>query len=117
MSLETELHTLLSTVCPRVYPDVAPLTTAKPYITWQQVGGSVLRPLAKEVTEKRNARIQVNAWATTRAAAIDLMLDIEQVLVEAEDLIVVQQGAAIAAYSEEDDLRGMFQLFSIWANR
>jgi len=45
------------------------------------------------------------------------MLDIEQVLVEAENLIVVQQGAAIAAYSEEDDLRGMFQLFSIWANR
>jgi hypothetical protein len=117
MSLETNLYAALSGLCDRVYPDIAPNNTSLPYITWSQVGGDVLQPLANQLADKRNARVQVNVWAKTRAEAVELMLDSEQALIESEDFIAVQQGAAVSSYSEDDDIRGMFQLFSIWADR
>jgi hypothetical protein len=117
MSLEADLHTVLSGVCPRVYPDVAPNKTTKPYITWSQVGGNVLKPLANELASKRNARIQVNVWSKTRAEAVTLMLACEQALIESTLFVATQNGAAVASYSEDDDTRGMFQLFSVWADR
>ncbi len=39
MTLEAALAAVLETVCPRVFPDFAPTSTARPYITYQQIGG------------------------------------------------------------------------------
>ena len=42
-SMESQLAQLLAAICPRAFPDVAPLSTARPYITYQQIGGQSLR--------------------------------------------------------------------------
>jgi hypothetical protein len=46
VTFEADLYTLLKTVTPRVFPDFAPTATARPYVTYQQVGGRVINPLA-----------------------------------------------------------------------
>ena len=45
MSMESDLHTLLKTICPRTFPDVADIGTAPPFIAWQLLGGESQRAL------------------------------------------------------------------------
>ena len=54
--METDLTTLLLAICPRVFPDVAPLSTARPYITYQQIGGQSLRFVEGTAADKRHHR-------------------------------------------------------------
>lgn len=117
MSLETDLYVTLSAICPRVYPDAAPNGTARPYITWQQLGGSLISPMANVVADKRCAFIQVNVWSSTRAEANTMALQIEQTLTESSVFIARAQGAFIATYDEDTELRGTIQDFTIWAPR
>lgn len=117
MSLESDLVTLLKTLCPRVFPDVAPTDTQRPYITWQQIGGDAPVYVEGQVPNRRNALVQVNTWATTRAEANALALQIEAVLTAATGMQAQPQGALIAAHDEDTRLRGAQQDFSIWAAR
>lgn len=117
MSLETSLYTTLSAVCPRVFPDVAPAETALPYVTWQQIGGSVIKLLANEPATKRNARIQINAWAKSRIEANALAMQIEDALVSSSAFIAQPDSALMAHIDDDSDLRGAMQDFSIWADR
>lgn len=117
MSLETDLYTVLSAICPNVYPDTAPDNPPRPYITWQQVGGFQISPIANEVADKRNAFIQINVWANTRIEARDLALQIEHAIVVSPLFIGRPQGAFVATMEDDLDLRGTVQDFSIWASR
>lgn len=114
MSLESELQTMLVAISPKVYPDFAPAGTVAPYLTWQQVGGKAENFLGNEVPDKRNARIQINAWATTRAAANALMLQVEAAMIAASHRPI---GALLATADEDLNLRGAIQDFTVWASR
>ncbi len=118
MSLEVDLFNTLKVLCPRVYPDIAPANTQSPYITWQQFGGNVIKPLANDLPNKRNAFIQVNIWAGTRLAANTLALQAEELLVQS-NLFQARPQAALMALPFEDDtgLYGCAQDYSIWALR
>lgn len=117
MSLESDLFTTLQAVCPRVFPDVAPTGESRPYITWQQVGGDVIKPLGQDVPDKRNALVQINCWADTRLAANALALQVEAALITAVQFVARPQAALQAAHDDDTDLRGAMQDFSIWATR
>jgi len=117
VSLETDLYTLLSGLCPRVFPDVAPGDTARPYLTWQQVGGMLISPLGNEVPGKRNANIQINVWANTRIEAVELALQIEAAMIQATAFQARPNMAHIASYEDDLNLYGTVQDFSVWANR
>lgn len=114
MSLETDLHTLLAAICPRVYPDFAPAKTVAPYITWQQIGGAAPCNLDNTLPASRNGRIQINAWATTRIAANALALAVEAAMIAAGHRPV---GALLATADEDLNLRGTIQDFTVWADR
>src|SRR5574338_499613 len=114
MTVEADLVATLVPLCPRVFPDVAPFDTPRPYLTYQQIGGEVLRPLAREVPDKQNGYFQINVWADTRAGAANLALQIEAALRQA---VVFQSGPLSAPIAEhEPDLEryGTRQDFSIW---
>jgi len=118
MSLESDLFNTLKVICPRVYPDIAPANTARPYITWQQFGGNVINPLANELPDKRNAFIQISIWADTRLAANALAMQIESALVQSNLFTARPQAALMALpFEEETGLYGCSQDFSIWALR
>lgn len=116
--MEATLYGLLSSlVGGRVFPDVAPLTTAKPYITWQQIGGDVINTLANEVASKRNSMVQINVWSSSRLQANQIIQQVETVLVTSSALIARPLSAFVARYEEGANLYGAEQDFSIWSDR
>lgn len=117
MSLETDLRSVLEQVCPRVFPDVAPAATPQPYVTWQQIGGAAFAFADGTLPSKRNARVQINVWSSTRLECNALALQIEAALATTT-LFSAEPESALAANEDEfTDLRGAMQDFTIWADR
>lgn len=119
MSVEATLFSVLGPlVGNRVFPDTAPLNTTKPYITYQQVGGSVIVPLGKDIPDKQNARMQIMCWAGTRLASKALSLQVEDALRTDTTFMSANPEAACVAISEPDlGIYGSSQDFSIWYTR
>lgn len=83
MSFESDFYDAIKgLVSNRVYPDVAPLNTTRPYITIQKVGGQAWNYLEGVFVGSRHARVQVNCFASTRNAANALARSVEVALVE-----------------------------------
>ncbi len=115
MSLEADLYTLLKgTFSNRFYPDVGPAGVAKPYGTYQQVGGEAVGFMEAAKADKKNARIQINVWATTRLAANALARAVEDLMVTTASLQATALGAPTAVYEEATQLYGTRQDFSVW---
>lgn len=66
----------------RVHPDIAPVDTQRPYITWQQVGGRAVSWTDKATTPGGNAWVQINVWCSTRLEAGALRKQVEDALIE-----------------------------------
>ena len=117
MTLEEKLVMLLKAICQRTFPDYAPTDTARPYVTWQQIGGDVVDFVDSAIPSKENALIQINVWSDRRAEAKDLIKQIEAALITAA---VFQARPAGAAASDADPDMARYcsrQDFSIWADR
>ena len=67
MSLKTDLYACLKTLAD-AYPSTAPITAARPYITFQGVGGKEHESLADGGGAPRT-RVQIDVWSTTAAEA------------------------------------------------
>jgi hypothetical protein len=117
MSLEADLVTLLKTLTANVYPDIGPENAAAPYVTFQAIGGEPLRYLDKTPGSKRQALMQINAWAKTRADALALIHQIEDALCASTAFQADPIGEALSTFDETVNLRGSLQTFSIWATR
>lgn len=113
----TLFNTLKTLVSSRVYPDIAPAGTVVPYITYQQVGGEALAFVENTLPSSKNGRYQVNVWASTRAAAAALALQVEAALVQASAFQARAVGAPAATHDTELGLYGTLQDFSIWSTR
>ena len=117
MSLETDLNTLLSGICANVSPDYVKFGTAAPFVTWHQAGGESVAFMENTLPTIRNARIQINAWATTRIAATALMKQIEDAMIQATAFQARPVGALVAASDPDSELYGAIQDFTVWATR
>ena len=117
MTMESELHTLLLTKCPRVFPDIAPSGTVKPFVTWQGIGGESLGFLNNTAADKRKTLMQVNAWATTRLQSLVLIRDIEAALRGSAAFIARPQGEPMSTYEQDTQLYGCVQRFEIVSTR
>jgi hypothetical protein len=78
MTVESDIFLALKgLVDNRCFPDMAPITTAKPYITYTQIGGEALALLDGSLPDKKQGRFQVNVWGDTRSSVSALMLQVE----------------------------------------
>lgn len=118
MTLEAKLFALLTAlVGGRMFPDVAPFDTPRPYIVWQQIGGKVTNFVDNTVPDTENAVLQITTWHDTRASAKALALQIESALITAATLQARPVSACVAEH-EPDLLRyGARQDFDITADR
>jgi hypothetical protein len=115
MTVETDLYSALgSLVSNRVYPDVAPQGVAKPYLTYQQVGGRAIAYLESAVVGYRNARIQVNVWHTSRLAANTLARSVEDTLVASTTIRAIPLGSLVSVHEPDTNLFGTRQDFNVW---
>lgn len=114
MTFEADLFTLLKTVTPFVFPDFAPVSTPRPYVTWQAVGGEVINPLANVAPGRRNAEIQINVWSDTRAQALSISRAIEDAMRAASAFTARPVSAAVSDYDADVPVYGCRQDFSCW---
>ena len=98
----------------RVFPDVAPLNTERPFITYQAVGGAPDNYLSGDLPEKQQVRMQVNVWAARRTEASEIGMLVEDAMRSARHLQVEVISGRVATYDEETDLRGTMQDFSMY---
>ena len=99
----------------RVFPDVAPLNTERPFITYQAVGGAPINLLTGEKPTKQPHRMQVNCWAAQRIEASELGMLVEDALRSAGNALQTEVlTGRVATYDEETDLRGTMQDFQIF---
>jgi hypothetical protein len=116
MTVETDLYSALgSLVSNRVYPDLAPQGAARPFITYQQVGGRAIAFLETAVVGRRNSRLQVNVWAATRLAANNLARSVEDTLVASATLRAIPLHAFVTIFEPDTGLYGTRQDFSVWS--
>lgn len=117
MTIEVEIANLLKAACPRVFPDVAPLDTARPYVTFQQVGGVAVGFVDPLLPSKKNGRFQINCWADTRIDAAALALQIENAFLGSAAMQANPVGGPVAVYEPDRQLYGTHQDFSVWSDR
>lgn len=117
MSMESDLSTLLKTICTRVYPDVAQAGTVTPFMTWQGLGGASLRFVDNTAPDKRNTYLQVSVYSTTRLEALALIRAAEEALCASTAFAVDPQGEPLSTYEDDTKLYGALQRYSIWAAR
>jgi hypothetical protein len=101
-------------VTPQVSPDFAPVETPRPYVTFQQIGGQVINPLANDAPGRRNSEMQINVWASTRAEALQLSRSIEDAMRSAISFQARPLGAAVADFDADVPVYGCRQDFSCW---
>lgn len=113
LALESALVAELQTVCPRVYPMVAPLDTPQPYVTWQHVGGPNWRWVENTAPAERAAWVQINVWAATVAAALQVMQQIEEALCTSAVLVCRALAEPIGQHAAEVNHFGFHQDFEV----
>jgi hypothetical protein len=117
MPVENNLTALLKNVCARTFTDFAPVATARPYITFQQLGGDVLSYIDRVVPNKENGEYQINVWADTRAEAVNMIKLIEVLLIEATAFQAAPVSARRNDFDADIPVYGSSQDFSIWSDR
>lgn len=113
MSPEGLLTEVLQTQCPRVYPDTAPVTTTRPYVTYSFIGGTALRYLDNTAADKREAFVQINVWDSSRLSASTLARSIEDALCAHPVLTARPQGELTHTSDDDLGLRGTLQTFTV----
>jgi hypothetical protein len=119
MSFESDLFTLLKAASPalgtRVFPDFAPVTTARPYCTYQGIGGDVLNMVANVAPGVRNAMLQITVWSNTRKEALEISRAIEDAMCTTSVFKAARPlAAAVADYDAEIPVYGSRQDFTVW---
>jgi len=117
MAFESNLHSLLSGICPNTFPDLAPEGVTTPYVTWQTLGGEPARFLDGTAADKRNSYLQINVWTTTRAASLVLIRSIEDAMCASSLFIARPQGEAMNMHEPDTKLYGCIQRYNVWALR
>lgn len=115
MTVEADLFAALSPLVDgRVYPLRADPDTAKPFITFQQVGGRSVSFLETAVVGKRNARFQINVWSADFQEAASLMRSVSDALVTNTTLRAIPLGEPVSSFEDMVRLYGGSQDFSVW---
>ena len=118
MTVEADIFTALKgLVGNRCYPDIAPITTAKPYITYTQIGGDAISYNDDIVPNLKNGRFQINVWADTRAIASSIILQVESAMVLAQSFQARPIGAASNDYDHDMLTYGAMQDFNVTSTR
>lgn len=117
MTMESDLHALLVAVCPRVFPDFAPISTQRPYITLQGIGGPVFRFLDNTTGDKRRTRVQINVWADRRDESLALIRQIEDAMCASTSFVATPESEPIHDFDADFRVYGSIQDFLITSTR
>lgn len=118
MTIEAEIYSALKgLVGNRCFPDLAPLSTVRPYITYVQIGGEAISYLDNTVPDGKIGRFQINVWGDTRASVSALMLQVEAAMIQATAFQARPLSAPSSDYDHDMQVYGAMQDFSVFSTR
>lgn len=118
MTIEADIYTTIKgLVSNRCFPDFAPLSTARPYITYVQIGGEAISYLDNTVPDGKIGRFQINVWGDTRASVSALMLQVEAAMIQATAFSARPVSAPSSDYDHDNLVYGAMQDFSVFSTR
>jgi hypothetical protein len=118
MTVEADLYNALKgLVGNRCFPDFAPLSTVKPYITYTQIGGEALTLLDGSLPDKKHGRFQINVWGDTRASVAALMLQVELAMSQVTVFHARPVSAPSSDYDHDMLIYSAMQDFSVHSAR
>ena len=117
MSVEQQLFDALKVLCPRTFPDFAPVSTPRPYITFQHVGGQSLRYIDNTAANIRHSEIQINTWGDTRLSTMTLARQIEDALCASTAFQATPNGEPVGDFDADIPVYGTRQDWNIFAPR
>lgn len=113
MSIEDTIYQALQgLVSGRVERVVARTPPARPYITFQQVGGQPISFVESVHPGKYRGRFQINVWADDLDGAVSIARQAERALVEHSTLRGLVETGLSTTYESDTDLFGTRQDFS-----
>lgn len=118
MSVESDIFATLRTlVSDRVFPDYAPVGTARPFITYHQTGGQATQFMERALPSLKNSHFQISTWGDSRAQVASISGQVEAAMVQATAFQCDVLAAPDASVDFEVPLYGAHQDFSIWSAR
>ncbi len=117
MSMEADLFTMLKAICPRTYPDFAPTSTVRPYVTFQKIGGKAINYTDGVIPTERNVDVQINVWSDTRLQADALIAQIEDAMRAATAFTARPNAAPMTDFDADMQVYACIQDYSIWASK
>jgi len=117
MSMEADIQTLLSALCPRARVDFFDVLPAMPYVTWQIIGGKSLRFPDNSAADKRNTRVQINVYSATRKESLSLIRQIEEAMCASPAFTATPDAEPMTDFDADMKVYEAMQDFSIFAAR
>lgn len=118
MTVEADIYTTLKgLVANRCFPDFAPIGTARPFITFEQVGGQALAYIDGALPDKKHGRFEIGVYADTRYAAAALALQVEAAMAAATVFQASAITAPVSDYAPEPKIYASTQTFSVFSDR
>ena len=117
MTVETDIAAVLAAVCPRVTADFADVGTARPYVTFQQVGGMALNYIDTTAPDLKHGEYQINVWADSRLDATSTARAIEAAMRAATAFTARPLGDLVADFDADMKRHGTRQDFSVFSTR
>jgi hypothetical protein len=118
MTIEADLYyALKGLVGNRCFPDFAPLSTVKPYITYTQIGGEALSYTDNTLPDGKHGRFQINVWGDTRSSVSALMLQVEATMIQATAFQARPVSAPSSDYDHDMLVYGSMQDFNVFSTR
>lgn len=118
MTVEADIfNTLKGSVNNRCFPDFAPLGTARPFITFEQVGGDALYFIDGALPDKKHGRFEIGVYADTRAECASIALAVEAAMAAATSFQSTAIHAPISDYASEVKIYSSTQNFSVFSTR
>lgn len=118
MTIETAIYDALKgLVGNRVFPDFAPLGTARPFITYEQAGGDALHFTDGTLPDTKNGRFEISIYADTAMTRAALALQVEATMAAAPAFQATALHAPISDYASEVKIYSSTQNFSVFSTR
>lgn len=113
MTVASDLVTVLSGACPRVF-DFAPNDAVRPYITYMQFGGPAIAHISDDGPTTGAYFFQINVHADTRAECVATLAAARTAVLGASQFVARENGRPVWNVNIDTEIRSASWDFTVW---
>lgn len=98
----------------RIYPDVAPMAVATPYVVWSEVGNTPMNNMAGGVPDVNNYRVQIAVLAGSALQGRNVAEQVRAAMAAASGFKALEVDYGSLDYEDGSKVFGVRVDFSVW---